>query len=354
MWSAPAGAKYLNFRPQRTCPALQFTGRSSDLDNNNFLTRHAERFERVKLQLSIIEFLSVALFILASATGLYAQQLEPRAYSISPTGVNVTNLSYGYSTGDLSFDPSLPIENASAQIHGGAAGYFRSIDVAGRSANVAIVVPYVAGNLQGDVQGTFTEAYRSGLADSYSRFSINLYGARAMNLKEFSGYHQRTNIGVSVVVSAPTGQYDPARAISIGTNRWSFKPEVGLTHAFRKTRLMLDAYAGAWIYTTNNDYQGGTRSQEPIYNSQFHLSYDVKPRFWLAFDVNFYRGGLTTRNGVAGNDLQRNSRIGTTASVPITRRQSIKTSFSAGAVTRIGGNFKTVSLGYQYLWGGGL
>jgi hypothetical protein len=175
-----------------------------------------------------------------------------------------------------------------------------------------------------------------------------------MNLKEFAGYRQRTNIGVSVVVSAPTGQYDPARAISIGTNRWSFKPEVGLTHAFRKTRLILDAYAGAWIYTTNNDYQGGTRSQEPIYNSQFHLSYDIKPRLWLAFDANFYRGGLTTRNGVAGNDLQRNSRIGTTASVPLGRRQSIKASYSAGAVTRIGGNFKTVSVGYQYLWGGGL
>jgi hypothetical protein len=175
-----------------------------------------------------------------------------------------------------------------------------------------------------------------------------------MNLKEFSSYRQKTNVGISVVVSAPTGQYDPARAISIGTNRWAFKPEVGLTHAFRKTRLNLDAYAAAWIYTTNNDYQGGTRSQEPIYNSQFHLSYDVRPRFWLAFDANFYRGGLTTRNGVTGNDLQKNSRIGTTASFPLARRQSIKASFSAGAVTRIGGNFKTVSVGYQYLWGGGL
>lgn len=300
--------------------------------------------------------LAIAVFVFVTVTvaGLNAQQLEPRAYSISPNGVNVINMSYGYSTGDLSFDPSLPIDNASARIHAGAAGYFRSINVAGRSANIAVVVPYVAGHLQGNVQGLFTQVYRSGLADSFARFSINLYGARAMNLKEFSGYRQRTNIGVSVVVSAPTGQYDPARAISIGTNRWSFKPEVGLTHAFRKTRLILDAYAGAWIYSTNNNYQSGTRSQEPIYNSQFHVSYDVKPRLWLAFDANFYRGGLTTRNGVEGNDLQKNSRIGTTASVPFGRRQSMKASYSAGAVTRIGGNFKTVSIGYQYLWGGGL
>jgi len=296
----------------------------------------------------------ILVFVFVTAAGLNAQQLEPRAYSISPIGVNVINMSYGYSSGDLSFDPSLPIDDASARIHGGVAGYFRSIDVAGRSANVAVVLPYVAGHLQGNVQGAFTEAYRSGLADAFARFSINLYGARAMNLKEFSGYRQKTKVGVSVVVSAPTGQYDPTRAISIGTNRWAFKPEVGLTHAFQKTHLNLDAYAAAWIYTANTNYQGGTRTQDPIYNSQFHLSYDVRPRFWLAFDANFYRGGLTTRNGVTGNDLQRNSRVGTTASFPLGRRQSLKASYSAGAVTRIGGNFQTVSVGYQYLWGGGL
>ena len=303
---------------------------------------------------AVTRVFAVAVLIFVNGAGLNAQQLEPRAYSISPIGVNVINMSYGYSTGEISFDPSLPIEDASAHIHGGAAGYFRSIDVAGRSANVTLVVPYAAGHLQGKVQGTFTEAYRSGLADAFSRFSINLYGAKAMNLKEFSGYRQKTNIGVSVVVAAPTGQYDPARAVNVGTHRWAFKPEVGLTHAFRNERLHLDAYLAAWIYTTNNDYLGGTRSQEPIYNSQFHLSYDFQPRFWLAFDANFYRGGLTTRNGVTGNDLQRNSRIGTTASLPIGRRQSLKASYSAGAVTRIGGNFQTVSVGYQYLWGGGL
>jgi hypothetical protein len=308
----------------------------------------------VKRQPSMIEFLPVVLLILAFVAGLNAQQLEPRAYSVSPAGVNVFNLSYGYSTGDLNFDPSLPIDSANAQIHNGVAGYFRELGVAGRSANVAIVVPYVAGHLQGNYLGVFTQVYRSGLADSFARFSINLYGARTMNLKEFAGYRQKTNLGISVVVSAPTGQYDPSLLVSIGTNRWSFKPEVGLTHAFRKTHLILDAYAGAWIYTDNNNYRGQTRSQQPIYNSQFHLSYDIKPRFWLAFDANFYRGGQTTVNNVTRDDLQRNSRMGTTASIPVTRRNSFKASYSAGAITRIGGNFRTVSFGYQYLWGAGL
>ena len=175
-----------------------------------------------------------------------------------------------------------------------------------------------------------------------------------MRLKEFAAYRQRTIVGASLVVSPPAGQYDPAKAINVGSNRWGFKPEVGLSHAFRKTRLVLDAYAGVWIYTGNNNFQGQTRTQKPIYNSQFHLSYDIKPRLWAAFDANFYRGGQTTLNNIERNDVQRNSRIGGTISVPLGRRSSFKVAYSAGALRTIGGNFNTVSIAYQYLWGGGL
>src|SRR5262245_53497458 len=100
--------------------------------------------ENVQLQISMIRFLAAAAMIAACAAGVSAQQLEPRAYSVSPSGVNITNISYGYSTGDLNFDPSLPIDNASAHIHNGVAGYFRTLDVAHRSANVTVVVPYAS------------------------------------------------------------------------------------------------------------------------------------------------------------------------------------------------------------------
>jgi hypothetical protein len=47
------------------------------------------------------------------------------------------------------------------------------------------------------------------------RFAVNLYGAPAMDLKEFSTYRQKTNIGASLVVSAPLGQYDPAKLVNL-------------------------------------------------------------------------------------------------------------------------------------------
>jgi len=302
----------------------------------------------------MIRFLVIASLILGFVATLRAQQLDPRAYSVSPTGANIAVANYGYSTGDLNFDPSLPVDQASAQIHGVTVGYVRSIGVAGRTANVSALLPYALGHLQGNYLGEFLQVYRSGLTDSYARFSINLYGAKAMKLKEFAAYRQKTNLGASVIVSAPTGQYDPAKAVNVGTNRWAFKPELGLSHALKGTRLILDAYAGVWLYTANHNFLGKTRTQRPIWNSQFHLSYDIKPRMWVAFDVNFYRGGQTTVGGVQHEDTQRNSRLGGTISLPVTKRQAFKAAYSAGALRTIGGNFQSVSFGYQYLWGGGL
>ena len=302
----------------------------------------------------MMKHLIAAVFIFGLVADLSAQQLDPRAYSVSPTGVNIVIANYGYSSGDVTFDPALPVDDGHANIHNAAAGYFRSISVAGRSSNVTVVAPYVWGNLTGIYLGSPAEAYRSGLTSPLARFAINLYGAPAMKLKEFAAYRQKTIIGTSLVVSPPAGQYDPAKAINVGSNRWAFKPEVGLSHAIRKTRLILDGYAGVWIYTDNNNFQGSTRSQKPIYSAQFHVSYDIKPRLWAAFDANFYRGGQTTLNNIERNDVQRNSRLGGTISVPLGRRSSVKAAYSLGALRTIGGNFDTIGIAYQYLWGGGL
>lgn len=297
----------------------------------------------------------VVVLMLGPAFAAFAQDLEPRAYSVSPTGTNFVVIGYGYSSGSLLFDPSLPIANASAQINTVSAGYFRSISLLGRSANFTVAAPYSWGNLQGDYFDQHLQAYRSGLRDPVARLAINLYGAPAMDLVDFASYRQRTNIGFSLTVAAPTGQYDPAKLVNIGTNKWSYRPEIGLSRALgRSRRLILDVYFGVWLFSTNNEFVGKTRTQDPMYNTQFHLSYNIRRRLWAAFDANFYRGGETSVNGVPRNDRQSNSRVGGTIAVPVTRRQSLKFAYSSGAYVTLGGAFRQVSAAYQYMWGGGL
>lgn len=280
-----------------------------------------------------------------------AQELEPRAYSVSPTGVNVVVLSFGRATGDLAFDPSLPFEDVTASITTVGVGYFRTIDLLGRTASVAASLPLLDGSVQGLVAGEFAQATRTGQADPRFRFAVNLVGAPAMDLREFSEWEQGTTLGVSLAAVAPGGQYAADRLINIGSNRWSIKPELGLSN--RIGRWHVDFYAGVWLFGTNDDYLGQVRRQDPLGVSEFHLSYNLRPRFWVAFDANFYTGGRTEVDGVDNFDFQRNSRVGGTVSVPIDQRQSLKFSVSVGALTRVGADFTNFSFGYQVLWGGG-
>ena len=163
---------------------------------------------------------------------------------------------------------------------------------------------------------------------------------------------QKTNIGTSLVVKGPLGQYDSERRINLGTNRWAFKPEIGLSRAFG--RWVLDAYGGAWLFTDNKNFQGARRSQNPILTTQLHLSYNIRPRLWAAINGNFYVGGRTSVDGARRQDRQRNSRLGSTLSVALTSRQSLKFAYSFGALVTVGGDFGSFAVAYQYLWGKGL
>jgi hypothetical protein len=59
-------------------------------------------------------------------------------------------------------------------------------------------------------------------------------------------------------------------------------------------------------------------------------------------------------NGVKGDDLQQNSKIGVTVAVPLSRQNSLKFYAGTGLVTRIGSDADVFSLAFQHRWGGGL
>jgi len=278
-----------------------------------------------------------------------AQELVPAAYTPAPYGVNVLNLAAVYNSGDLAFDPSGPIEDASARIGISTLGYIRTLNVAGRSANIGVIVPYVLGHLEGLYLGEAAFADRSGLGDLGVRMAVNLFGAPAMSPEEFSTYRARTLIGASLIVKAPTGQYDPTKLINIGTNRWAFKPEVGVVRVMG--RWAIDAYVGGWFFTDNADFFGGlTREQDPILSTQVHVRYLFRPGLWAAVDGNYWRGGQTTVDGRTNDDLQRNSRVGATVSIRLARGHGLRVAASRGAVTRIGGDFSSIGVSYGYSW----
>ena len=278
-----------------------------------------------------------------------AQELEPRAYSPSPVGLNIGIVADSVSTGDVAFDPSIPIQSGRANLNVSAVGYVRTLGILGHSANIGLSVPYVHGNLDGLYLGQYVEAHRSAFGDPRFRFAVNLYGAPAMSPREFATYHQDTIVGASLVVAAPLGAYDSTKLVNVGSNRWAFKPEVGMSRA--TGHWILEGDVGAWFFTDNTDFYGGKdRAQAPIGSLQLHAIYTIRPLMWIAVDGTYYTGGRTTINGAQNYDLQQNSRVGVTFALPIARLQSIKIAYSRGARTTIGGDFQTIGIAYQFIW----
>lgn len=295
----------------------------------------------------------------SSVHQLHAQDLRPRAYVITPVHWNAAIVGYNFNDGSVFFGSLLPISDASGQYHVSTLSYYHALNFFNRSANFAATLPYVVGNFQGEVKASSQEVYRSGMADSIYRFSVNLIGGPAMTPKEFVQWKQKSIVGASIQVLAPTGQYYSSHLVNPGNNRWAFKPELGISQRWHN--WILDGYAGVWLFTKNSNYLAGsefsqkqnTLAQSPIGSVEMHLSYDVKPRLWASIDGNYWYGGGTTVNGVTKiGSVQANSRIGGTISVPFTKHQSVKFSYSDGELARIGGTFKTAAVAWQYSWVG--
>ena len=299
----------------------------------------------------------IGILLCAAPTAGAAQDLTPRAYFPAPDASNVVIVTYALSKGELVFDPTLPITDATGTIHTPVLSAYHAFGLFGRSASVTGSLPFAIGNLSGNVDGESRAITRRGIVDANVRLAVNLVGGPSLSAAEFVKTPiSRALLGASIKIVAPTGQYEPTRLINIGANRWAFKPELGYTG--RTGRFVFDAFAGIWLFTANQSFAataanplGVERSQDPIGAFEFHVSYDVKPRLWVSADINYWRGGRTSVNGVEGSQtLQANSRLGVTGSVPLTRRQSIKISYSDGVIVRIGGNFQVLSVGYQYGW----
>jgi hypothetical protein len=297
----------------------------------------------------LVARIAVTLALLLLPACVSAQELTPGAYWPLPVRINIITVVNSINWGDVAFDPALPADDARGTINTFVVAYTRTLSFAGRSANVGFQLPIIGGHMNGQYLGVPTELRGVGLADPRLSFGVNLYGAPAMTRQAHASYRMRTLVGASLMVAPPLGEYDNLKIINVGSNRWSLKPEVGLSRA--AGRWIVEVMAGVWLFSDNTAFSGeSTREQAPIVSAQAHLTYRFGPRVWLAGDANYYYGGRTTVDGEKHFDLQRNSRVGGTFSWAIDQHHAIRASVSFGAYTTIGGDFTSVAVGYNYAW----
>lgn len=284
------------------------------------------------------------------SVGGQAQELEPGFYQNAPLRMNSAVFGYTYSTGNILFDASLPVEGTHAKTHTVALGYLRTIGIFGHSAKIDIQVPIARGDFEGTLAGVFRTRSPSGFADPRIRLSVNLFGAPALERKEFGSYRPKTIVGAGAQVVVPVGQYDPEKLINLGANRWAFRAEAGASHT--RKRWFLDAVGGSWFFTENTDYYGSsTVSQQPLPFVKGDVLYTFRRGLWAALSYGLASGGKTSINGAPATNLQTNNRVAATFAYPIAPTTSFQLKYTSGLSTRLGADFDSYGAVIQYTWG---
>lgn len=267
--------------------------------------------------------------------------------------MNQVELSYAYARGNASIDTSLVIVGGKLNLYQGTISYTRYFGLASRMMWVSAGIP-IAG-LSGEVTGTSIRGSVNGAGDSSYQLGALLKGGPALSFAQFENYKPTTILGVSLSITAPTGSYNASKILNLGADRWSFKPELALSHPFGPQRKwQVDAYANTYFYTDNTSYRGTEILRaEPLTGVEGHISYAPSDKLWVSADTRYSFRGMTSVNGVDQDNPQRNFVLGSEINVNINARNSLLFEFGKALVHRNGPSLIGFALKYDYTWGRG-
>ena len=285
------------------------------------------------------------------ATTLFAQDLEPRSLSSIPTGGNFLIASYGYSSGNILLDNTLPIENLNANINSAVVGYARSFKLFNKLAKFDAIVPYSFGSFEGAVSGIDSSTTRTGFGDPLLRVSMILIGAKPLKMSEFVSYKPSNfKLGINLRVKLPIGQYNETKFINLGSNRWAMKLGLAGSYSIQK-RLIIEGQVNSWFFAKNTAFfNGNTIEQKPLLSGQIHATWIFKPGIWAAVSLGRSTFGETIINGVEKEDLKNSSRFGAAFAYRVSKHSSFKVAVTSGLSTRYGADFTSILVAYQFMW----
>ena len=296
-------------------------------------------------------FIGVTSILVLMPGSLTAQEIEPRTYANAPVGVNILGAGYAWTNGAVLLDPALPIEDLDADLHAVFLRYVRTFGLFGSGAKLKLAVPYIDADWSGKLEGIQRKRSAQGIGDAVATLEWNFVGAPALSAKEFRSFQPKTIVGASIRVALPTGDYDSDRLLNLGSNRWTFRGEIGMSRRIGSWDLELSGEA--WVFFDNDEFFGGMRlEQDPLYSIKTAVIYNFnRPGMWFGIGAGLGEGGTSTVDGVRKRTRQRNWRFGAVFAYPINRQHGVSLVLGSGVVEKGGSDFDVVGLGYQYAWG---
>jgi len=294
---------------------------------------------------------AIAAAVLCSPRALHAQFTDPRTYSNSPVGFSQVELDYGYAKADASVDSSLVVDGAKLELNVGTLSYTRGFSLLRRLAWAQATVSLAS--LAGSLAGTSLSRSVTGTGDASLQLATLLTGGPALSVAEFTRYEPTTTCGLSLTITAPTGKYDADRLLNLGSDRWSFKPELAISHPFGSGRSwVVDAYFNLSFFTDNTTYHAREiLRQEPLMGIEGHLSRSIGSSFVASLDTRYAFRGRTLVDGEDQNNSQQGFVLGSEAAWSPSSRSTITLLFAKALVHKNAPDYTGVGVKVTYGWG---
>lgn len=257
-----------------------------------------------------------ALLCLAAAGTARAQGDGPHNLPLIPKDTNIfVVMPIGLSG---NFNPQGTIQlpsSATVDVLALPLTYIRTFSLGGRFGRLFLTAPLATLDASGTILDprdggeTGVSPGRSGSMDPIVTFHVGLVGAPALALQDFVKHPKSFQMVAIVGTAIPIGTYDSSRAINLGTNRWAFRLGLGTVTPLGKSTAWESANS-VMLFTDNDDPFGPaqTRSQDPLFISENHLTHAFSPKWWASVDLRWQYGGETHTDGT--NDENQTNILG--------------------------------------------
>ncbi|TWU30827.1 transporter [Novipirellula artificiosorum] len=297
---------------------------------------------------------AVCFFVAFLTLTCRAQELQPRRWSHLPIDTNFLGGGYVFTRADIAFDPVLLLDDVESELSTIPLKYIRTFELLGKSARVDLAQAYQDGQWSGLIDGVPIRTTRHGWSDTLLRFAVNLIGTPPLAGKEFGEYRassmSESILGVALEVQLPTGQYFNDKLINLGTNRFTFRPQLGVVH--QEGPWSVEMTVSSWFYTDNEEFFNGNQlKQDPLHTVQGIIDYTFQPGLWVGTGFAYGAGGKSTVNGIQKDDPRDSLIWGLALGYPISKQIGGQLTYlSRRTQTPVGVDSDSLAAGFSVLW----
>ena len=163
---------------------------------------------------------------------------------------------------------------------------------------------------------------------------IGLVGSPALSGKEFASYDPRFQLGLVGRLFLPTGSYDPAKVISIGSNQYAAQLVLPIAYSFGSSMAdtnltTFEVLPSITVFGDDTDPSGGANvtGQKPLYFLEAHVTRKLGGSTWVSAGGIYNPGGETSTNNVWNNDPRESVGLGASISFAVASPTAVKVSY---------------------------